>query len=165
MNKEHSIARHNDKMCFLRICRYHITLIGNNKEFPQKLDAFCFNYQHVDCLYTLFKYQFSSKIVFSDRKLFDNVQRPNDFNHQHRGVRRTHSNAEKRLLKKKYKKHLLNSFQKTKSTRTSRSVFADRIQQIKKTEVELELIKSVDCSLGGHGIYTSNLVSFKIKSL
>ena len=33
--------------------------------------------------------------------------------------------------------------QKTKSTQTSRTVFPDRIEQVKKTKFELELIKSV----------------------
>ena len=53
----------------------------------------------------------------------------------------------------------------TKSTQTSGSVFADRIEQVKKFNFELELIKFVDCFLDGHGNYTSILVSFKIKSL
>ena len=43
------------------------------------------------------------------------------------------------------------------------SVFADRTEQVKKTKFELELIKIVDCFLDGHGIYTSNLVSFEAK--
>ena len=73
--------------------------------------------------------------------------------------------AKKRLLRKKYKKDLLSSFQKIKSTQTIGSVFADRIEQVKKTKFELELIKIVDCFLDGHGNYTSNLVSFKVKSL
>ena len=81
------------------------------------------------------------------------------------GVERKPSIAKKRLLRKKYKKHFLSSFQKTKSTQTSGSVFADRIEQVKKTKLELELIKIVDCFLDGHGKYTGNLVSFKIKSL
>ena len=73
--------------------------------------------------------------------------------------------AEERSLRKKYKTHLLSSFQKTKSTQTTGSVFADRIEQIKKTKFELELIKVVDCFLDVHGIYTCKLVSFKMKSL
>ena len=73
--------------------------------------------------------------------------------------------AKKRLLRKKFKKHLLTSFQKTKSTQTSGSVFADRIEEVKKTKNELELIKIADCFLDGNGNYTSNLVSFEIKSL
>ena len=73
--------------------------------------------------------------------------------------------AKKRLLKKKYEKHLLSSFQKTKSTQTRRSVFLDRIEQVKKIKFELELTESVDGFLDGHGNYTSNLVPFRIKSL
>ena len=73
--------------------------------------------------------------------------------------------AEKRLLRKKYKKRLLSSFQKTKLTQTSGSVFAERNEQVKKTKFELELIKIVNCFLEGHGNYTSTSVSFKIKSL
>ena len=65
VSKKYRIARHDDKMCFLPKCRYHIILIGNKKELLQKLDAFCFNHQHVDCLYTLFKYRFSGKMLSS----------------------------------------------------------------------------------------------------
>ena len=137
--KKYCIARHDDKMCFLPNCRYHNILIGNIKELLQKLDAFCFNYQHVDCLYTLFKYRFSGKIVLRSRQICDNVQRAVNFNHQSRGVDRMPNIAKKRLLRKKYKKQLLSSFQKTKSTQTSESVFADRIEQVKKIKLELEL--------------------------
>ena len=165
MRKEYCIAGHDDKMCLLPNCRYHIILIGNIKELLQKLDAFCFNYQHVDCLYTLFKYRFSGKIVLKSGQLFDNLQRAVHFNQQNRGVERMPSIAKKRLLRKKIKKHLLSYFQKTKLTKTSESVFADRIEQVKKTKFELELIKIVDCFLECHGNYTSYLVSFKIKSL
>ena len=165
VSKEYCIARHDDKMCFLSNCIYHIILIDNIKELLQKLDAFCFNYRYVDCLYTLFKYRFIGKIVIKSGQIFDNLQRAVHFNHQNRGVERMPSIAKKRLLRKKYKKHWLSSFQKTKSTQTSGSVSADRIEQVKKTKFEIELIKIVDCFLDGHGIYTSNLVSFKIKSL
>ena len=152
-------------MCFVPNCTYHTILIGTIKDLLQKLDAFCFNYQHVDCLYTLFRYRFSGKIVIKRGQLFDYLQRAVHFSQQNRGVERMPSIAKKRLLRKKYKKHLLSSFQKTKSTQTSGSVFANRIEQVKKTKFELELIKNVDCFLDGHGNYTSNLVSFKIKSL
>ena len=161
--KEYCIARHDDKMCFLPNCRYHIILIGNIKDLLQKLDAFCFNYQHVDCLYTLFKYRFSAKTVVKSGQLFDNLQRAVHFNQQNRGVDRMSGIAKKRLLWKKYKKHLFSSFQKTKLTQISGAVFAERIEQVKKTNFEIELIKNVDCFLDGHGNYTSNLVSFKKK--
>ena len=64
MSEEYCIAHHDDKMCFLPICRYNITLLGDIIELQQKkLDAISFNYQHMDCLYTLFKYRFSGKKV------------------------------------------------------------------------------------------------------
>ena len=49
VSKEYCIARHDDKMCFQPTCRYHIILIGNIEDLLQKMDSFCFNYQHVDC--------------------------------------------------------------------------------------------------------------------
>ena len=59
----------------------------------------------------------------------------------------------------------MSALQKNKSTQTSGSVFAERIEKVKKTKFELELIKIVDCFLDGHGNYDSKLVSFEIKSL
>ena len=165
VSKKYCNAGHDDKMCFLPNCKYPNNLISNIKELLQKLDAFCFNYQHVDCLYTLFKYRFNGKIVLKSGQLFDNLQRAVHFIQQNRGVDRMPSMAKKRLLRKMYKKPLLSSFQKTKSTQTSGSLFADRIEQVKKTKFELELMKILNCFQDGHGNYTSNLVSFKIKFL
>ena len=144
VSKVYCIAGHDDKMCFLSNCRYHIILNGNLKEFLQKLDEFCSNYQHVDCLFTIFKYRLSDKIVVKSGQLFDNLQRAVHFNQQNRGVYRMPSIAKKRLLRKKYKKLLLSSSRKTKSTKTIGSVFADRIERFKKKKFELELIKIVD---------------------
>ena len=141
-----------------------ILLIGNIKELLQKLDAFCFNYQHVDCLYTLFNYRFGGKIVVKSGQFFDTLQRAVHFNRQNRGVDRMLSIAKKRLLRKNYKKHLFSSIQKTNSTQTSGTVFGNRIEQVKKTKFELELKKILDCFLDGYGNYSSSLVSFKIKS-
>ena len=145
--------------------RFHVLLIGNIKELLQKLDAFCFIYQHVDCLYALLKYHSSGKFIVESGQLFNNLQRAVHFNQHNRRVDRMPSIAKKGFLRKKYKKHLLSSFQKTKSTQTSGSVFADRIEQGKKTKFELELLRIVDCFLDGHGNYTSNLKAFKLKSL
>ena len=119
----------------------------------------------MDCLYTLFKYRFSVEVIAKRGQVFDNRQRAVDFNQRNKGVDRMPSIAKMKLLRKKYKKHLFSSFQKTKSTQTSGSVFAERIEKVKKTKIELDLIKIVDCFLDGHGNYDSNLVSFKIKSL
>ena len=70
-----------------------------------------------------------------------------------------------RILRKKFKKHLFSSFQKTKTTQTNGSVFADGIGNVKKTKFELEPIKTVDCCFNGHGTQESNLVTFEKKSL
>ena len=165
MSKEFCIARRDDKICILPHCRYDNFLTDNFRDLLQKLDIFRFNYQQVDCLFTLFKYRFSGKINVKSGQLFINLQRAVQFNQQNRGVDRMPSIAKKKLLRKKYKKHLLSSFQRTKLTQTSGSVFADSIEQVEKTKFELELISAVDCFLDGHGNYTSNLVSFKRKSL
>ena len=159
--KDYCIAIHDDKTCFLTSCKYHILLLGNVEELLKKLDSFCSTYHHVDCLYTLFKYRFSGKVIAKSGQVFDNVQRAVDFNHRNKGVDRMPSIAKKRLLRKKYKNHLFSSVQKTKTTQTSGSVFAERIEKVKKTKFDLELIKILDCFLDGHGNCDSNLVSFK----
>ena len=96
-------------------------------------------------------------------QLSDNVQSSEQFNHQKRGVDRTPIIPGRRLLRKKYKKHFLSFFQKTKKTQTSESVFAGRIEQIKKTKFELDLMKIVDCFLDGNGNYTIKLAFIEIK--
>ena len=156
---------HNDRTCAVSNCKFHFILLGDVEELLKKLDIFCFTYQHVDCMYTFFKYRFSGKIIAKSVQLLDNVQQTVDFNHRNKGVHRMPSNAEKRLLRKKYKKPSFSSFQRTKTTQTSGSMFAERIEKVKKTEFELELIKTRDCFLDGHGNYDSKLISFKIKSL
>ena len=112
VSEDYCNAHHDDKICFLPNCRYHIILIGNIKELLQKLDAFCFDYQHVDCLYTLFKYRFSGKNVIKRGQSSENLERAIHFNQQNGGVDRMLSIAKKILLLKKNKKHLLSSFQK-----------------------------------------------------
>ena len=163
--KDYCIAHHNEKTCFLPACKYYIVLLGNVQELLKKLDTFCFTYQHVDCLYTLFKFRFGGKVIAKSGQVFDNVQRAVDFNHGNKGVDRMPSIPKKKLFWKKYKKHLFSSFRKTKTTQTSGSVFAERIEKVKKNKFEFELIKLVDCFLDGHGNFDSNLVSFEIKSL
>ena len=162
--KDYCIAQNNEKTCFLPACKYHIVLLGNVQELLKKLDTFCFTYQHVDCLSTLFKYRFSGKVIAKCGQVFDNVQRAVDFNHKIKGVDRKPSIAKKSLLRKKYKKYLFSSFQKTKTTQTSDSEFAERIGKVKKTKFEFELKKIVDCFLDGHRNFDSTLESYKIKS-
>ena len=113
--KDYCVAHHDDDTCFLCSCKYHILLHGNVEELLKKLDSFCFTYHHVDCLYTIFKYRFSGKVVVKSGQVFDNVQQAVDFNQKNKGVDRMPSIAKKRLSRKKYKKHLISSFQKHKN--------------------------------------------------
>ena len=103
VSKECWNARHDDKVCFLPDYRYHIILMGGSKELLQKLDVFCCNCQHVDCLYTLLNNQLSGKNVVKSGQLFDNVPRAIHFNHQNRGIDRIPSIAKQKLLRKNYK--------------------------------------------------------------
>ena len=101
--KDYCIAHHDEETCFLPACKYHIMLRGNVEELLKMLDTFCFTYQHVDCLYTLFKYRFSGKVIAKSGQVFDNVQPAVDFNHRNKGVDRMPSIAKKRLVRKKFK--------------------------------------------------------------
>ena len=98
--KDYCFAHHDNKMCSLAACKYHILLLGEIEELLHKLDTFCFTYQHVDCLYTLFKYRFSAKVIAKSGNVFNNVQRAISFNQRNRGVDKMPSVAKKRLLRK-----------------------------------------------------------------
>ena len=71
--------------------------------------------------------------------------------------------ARVKLLKRKYKKHPLSSFQKRISKQTSGSIFADRIEQVRKSKVELHLRKTLYCLLDSNGKNNCNLLPFKIE--
>ena len=157
---------------FLPACKYHIILLGNVEELLKKLDIFCFTYQHVDCLYTLLKYRLGGKNIATKGQVFDNVQRGIDLIRETRewtecrALLKRNSCLNKKIQKfKKFKQLFMSALQDNKSTQTSGSVFTERIEKVKKTEVELELIEIVDCFLDGLGNYDSNLIAFRIKSL
>ena len=84
--KDYCVAVHK-KTCFLPARKY-IILLGNAGELTKKLGTFCFTYQHVDCLYTLFKYRFSGKVIAKSGQVFNSVQRAVDFNQRNKGVDR-----------------------------------------------------------------------------
>ena len=112
-------------------------LLGEIEELPPKLDTFCFIDQHMDCLYTLFKYRFNGKTNGKSGIVFDNVQRAISFNQRNRGVDKMPSTAKKMLLRKKIKQHFVSCLQKNRSTQTSASVFQERIEKAKKTKFEI----------------------------
>ena len=49
-------------MCCLPNCRFQM-FMGNVEELLQNLDFLCFTYQHVDGIYTLFKYRLSGQSI------------------------------------------------------------------------------------------------------
>ena len=59
----------------------------------------------------------------------------------------------------------MSAFQENKSTQSSASVIAERIEKAEKTKFELELMKTLDRIRDGHGNYDCYLVSLNIKSL
>ena len=71
--------------------------------------------------------------------------------------------AKKRLLRKKFKKHLLTSIQKSVAVQAKGPVFVERAEQAKRTKVDLEMMKIIDSYLEGYGSYEYNLVSFRKK--
>ena len=87
----------------------------------------------------------------------------NSTTHTRNGQNAQH--CEKEVFDGKVQKKLLSSFQKAKPTQISGSVFADGTEQVKKTKFELELIRTVDCFLYGHGNFTTTLAHSKTKSL
>ena len=150
----------------MKNCKFHLPLIADKdlKDLLVKLDRVCFTYQHVDCFYTLFKFRFSGNVLEKNREIFDSVERALSFNKLNKGVDKMPSIAKKRLLRKKFKKHMLTSVQRSISVQTTGSVFVERVESVRrKTKFELELMKIIDCFLDGYGGYESNLVSFKIK--
>ena len=111
--KDYCIAHHDNKTCSLPAGNYHIILRGEVEELLHKLDTFCFTYQHVDCLYTPFKYRFSGKVIVKSGNVFDNVQRAISFNQRNR-VDKMPNITKKRLLRKKFEQHFMSALQKNK---------------------------------------------------
>ena len=58
----------------------------------------------------------------------------------------------------------MSSFQETRTTWTSGSVFAEGIEKVETTKFELELMKKIDCFFDCHGNYDSKLVTFRMKT-
>ena len=115
----------------------------------------------------LLKYRYRGKILSRCENVSDKVHMAISSNQKISGMDKKANSVKKGFCEISLNSFLwvLSKIQKRKqSTRTSGSVFAERIGKAKKTELELELIKIVDCFLIGRGNYDSKLVSFKMKS-
>ena len=136
VRKDYCITHHDDQTYCLPACKYDNMFLGEIEELLHNLDTFCFTYQPVDCLYTLFKYRFNEKIIAKSGNVFDNVHRAMSFNQGNRGVVKMPIFANLRLLRKEFKQHFMSALDKNKSTQTSGSVFAELIKEAKKIEFE-----------------------------
>ena len=160
---EYSVATHNNTFCPLSNCKYHILLRSTNFEkLLKELESYHFVYQLVDCFYTLYKYQFFKNVIIETGGVFDIVAKAVTHNTQNKSVEKTPSIAKKRLTRKKFKKHC-SAGQKSASTQTLGSSFLDRIQKIRNSKYESDLMKIVDCFLDGYGSIDNNFVTFKLK--
>ena len=92
---DYCVASHNDKICCVSSCKFHIILFGNFEDLLKKSYRFCLTCQHMDCLYTLFLCRFSGKGIAKSGQLFDNVQRAVDFIVRNKGVDRIPSIAKR----------------------------------------------------------------------
>ena len=72
--------------------------------------------------------------------------------------------AKKRLLRKKFKRHHLCSFQNLASTQTIGSAFLERVRKVQNSNFELDLLKIIDCFIDGYGFLNSDHVNFSIKT-
>lgn len=156
------VATHCDDNCLAVSCKFHILLIGD--EILPKLENFRFTYQSVDCLYSVYKYRFHDTLKVKKGPVFVQLSHAVEFNKDNKGLIRVPSVMRKRLLRKKFKKQTLRCNEKTQSTQTPNSTFMDRIQKVKNSVYEYDLLKIIDCFIDGHGVVDTDRVKFSIKS-
>ena len=152
--REYCVAAHDPAFWRLKNCKFHLLLIADKdlNDLLVKLDRVCFTYQHVECFYTLFEFKFSGNFLEKIGELFDSGERVVLFNKVNKGVDKMPSIVKKRLLRKKFKKHMLTSVQRSISVQTNVSVFVERVESVgRKTEFDPELMKIIDCFLAGYG--------------
>ena len=77
--KDYCIAHHKNKTFFLPDCKYHIILLGEIEELRHKLNTFCFTYENVECLYTVFKYRFNMEKLLQTVELCLTMGREQSF--------------------------------------------------------------------------------------
>ena len=102
---------------------------------------------HINTLIVSTLYSSSDSAATFWRKkeeIFDSVERTVSLNKLKKGVDKMPSIAKKRLLTKKFKKHMLTSGQRSISVETTGSVFVERVESFRrKAKFELELMKII----------------------
>ena len=131
---EYVVALHYS-FCPLKTFRYHIFLISfSAKDLLQKLEDLSYLYQTVDCLYTLYKHQFFGNILEELGLVFTQLDRAVQHNYENKNVEKLPSVSKKRLIRKKFKRHLLRADQRNVRTQTMGSSFLDRIQSLENSK-------------------------------
>ena len=132
----------------------------------QRLDNFKFYiYQEIDCLNTLFKHRIHSSIVTSSGEVFNQHSRAFQHILRWKGAKKVPSIAKKRLIRKKFKRHLPSFNQKLASTQTYGTAFLDRIGKVQNSKYENDLLKIIDCFINCHGFLIRDNVKFSIQNL
>lgn len=164
------VAKHNDKTCNLSPkCKFHVLVydenVKNSLDILQKhYRGFHVNYQQVDCLYTLFKYYIADEIIQQNGELFSNLTKVVRFNKIHKHMETLPSIAKKRLFRKSLRFYSPDVSKKTIGTQTQfKNSFESRINAIRKSKYELDLIKIIDCMLDQAGVVDGANVYFVCK--
>ena len=82
-----------------------------------------------------------------------------------KGAETMPSIAERRVLRKKFKRRYLCFNRKHASTQTIGSAFLERVRKRQNSKNEPDLLKIFDSFVDGYGFVNSDLVSFSMKSL
>ena len=167
MTCEFCVAAHECRFCSLNHYQYHILLTADEHliDIFIKLDQLCFNFQRLDCFYTLFKYILSRIVLVKSGEVFDTTEKDVFFNKLNKGEDKLPSLAKKRLLRKKLKKHMPTSNKNLTSVHRSGSLFVERVEGVRRPiKLDFERMQVIDCFLDGYGGYESNLVPLKIKN-
>ena len=132
--------------------------------YSKKMGDLSFQYQTVDCLYTLYKHQIFGHTTEEAGLVFTQLKQAVEHNSENKFVEKLTSVSKKRFSRKKFKRHRLRAVQRNASTQTLRSSFFDRIQTLKNSKYESELMKNVDFLLDGHGIIENPTLYFEVRN-
>ena len=133
LSKENCNGRHDDKMCFLNNCRYHIILIGDIKELLKNSMhsvsttntwSVCIHFSSTDSVAKMLSRVDKSLIMC--RGLYISTTKTEAWTESPASQNRD-------SLGKSTEKYLLIPFQETKSMQTGASVHADRAEQVTNT--------------------------------
>ena len=134
-------------------------VIGVIKQLLQKADAICFTYQHMNCLYTLFKNQFGGEsVVERGLKMICGVC---NLSQSIKKVESTEYPAlNKRTPDAKVKQLIFEFFPKDKINANKWLSFC-RKNSFKKTGLQLEIVRKSYCFLDDRGKDSKKLFVFK----